>query len=31
MLLGIGFERGDHRTFEFGLNNLLVTGKRPQT
>jgi len=27
MLLRIGFERGSHRTFEFGLNNLLVVRK----
>jgi 2-polyprenyl-3-methyl-5-hydroxy-6-metoxy-1,4-benzoquinol methylase len=30
ILLRMGFERGSHRTFEFGLNNLLVTGKRPR-
>jgi SAM-dependent methyltransferase len=27
ILLRIGFERGSHRTFEFGLNNLLVARK----
>jgi 2-polyprenyl-3-methyl-5-hydroxy-6-metoxy-1,4-benzoquinol methylase len=31
ILRRIGFERGSHRTFEFGLNNLLVAGKRAQT
>jgi SAM-dependent methyltransferase len=27
ILLRIGFERGSHRTFEFGLNNLLIAHK----
>ena len=27
ILLRIGFQRGSHRTFEFGLNNLLVAHK----
>jgi ubiquinone/menaquinone biosynthesis C-methylase UbiE len=30
ILAGIGFEHGSHRTFELGLNNLLVTHKAGQ-